>query len=64
MAGSVKTPPTATSTRRAKLSLAADADSLYSDSEPALQPCFAAAIPCYLWGNRGETQMRVWMGRV
>ena len=41
-----------------------DADSLYTDSEPALHPCIAAAIPYYLWGNRGETQMRVWMGRV
>ena len=40
-----------------------DCGSLYTDTAPALTPCRAAAIPYYLWGNRGETQMRVWMGR-
>ncbi len=41
----------------------AGCDELYSDSEPALEHCTASAIPYYLWANRGETQMRVWMGR-
>lgn len=36
-------------------------DSLYSEKEPGLTPCKAVAIPYYLWGNRGENQMRVFM---
>ncbi|MBQ8503900.1 MAG: glycoside hydrolase family 127 protein [Clostridia bacterium] len=36
-------------------------DSLYSSQEPAFIPCTAKAIPYYLWGNRGENQMRVWI---
>ena len=35
--------------------------SLYTDEAPSLTPCKATAIPYYLWGNRGENQMRVWM---
>ncbi len=42
----------------------AESGALYSDEEPALEPCTATAIPYYLWANRGETQMRVWMGRI
>lgn len=34
---------------------------LYSDKKPALTPCIAKAVPYYLWGNRGENQMRVWI---
>ena len=34
---------------------------LYTDEAPVLTPCKAVAIPYYLWGNRGENQMRVWM---
>ncbi len=34
---------------------------LYSDEAPDLTACKAVAIPYYLWGNRGENQMRVWM---
>ena len=41
-----------------------DCAALYSAEEPALTPCTAYAIPYYLWANRGETQMRVWMGRI
>ncbi len=38
-----------------------DSDELYPDTPPALTPCEATAIPYYTWGNRGETEMRVWM---
>lgn len=38
-----------------------DSDELYRDTPPALTPCEATAIPYYTWGNRGETEMRVWM---
>ena len=38
-----------------------DSDELYPDTPPALTPCTATAIPYYTWGNRGETEMRVWM---
>ena len=40
------------------------ADELYTESEPSPIPCRAVAIPYYLWGNRGENQMRVWMCKV
>ncbi len=36
-------------------------DSLYSENEPTYTPCTLKAVPYYLWGNRGENQMRVWM---
>lgn len=36
-------------------------DTLYSDSIPQFTPCTAIAVPYYMWGNRGENQMRVWM---
>lgn len=35
--------------------------SLYSDTPPLYTPCTFKAIPYYMWGNRGETQMRVWV---
>ncbi len=35
--------------------------SLYSENEPIYTPCMLKAVPYYLWGNRGEGQMRVWM---
>lgn len=36
-------------------------DSLYSDEPPVQNFCEATAVPYYIWGNRGENQMRVWM---
>ncbi len=39
-------------------------DSLYSENEPVYTPCTLKAIPYYLWGNRGENQMRVWMNLI
>ena len=36
-------------------------EELYSDNPPAVTPCEATAVPYYTWGNRGETEMRVWM---
>ncbi len=36
-------------------------DALYTDSLPEFTPCTAVAVPYYMWGNRGENQMRVWM---
>ncbi len=41
-----------------------DCEGLYSDSEPVLKRCTATAIPYYLWGNRGENQMRVWLSKI
>ena len=41
-----------------------DTGALYSQNEPESTPGRAVAIPYYLWGNRGENQMRVWMGRI
>ena len=38
-----------------------DSGELYPDTPPATEPCTATAIPYYTWGNRGETEMRVWM---
>lgn len=38
-----------------------DSEELYSDVPPAVTPCEAMAVPYYTWGNRGETEMRVWM---
>ncbi len=42
----------------------ADFDGLYSFSPPQKTPCTAVAVPYYVWGNRGENQMRVWMETV
>lgn len=36
-------------------------DELYSSHKPSETPVTAKAIPYYLWGNRGENEMRVWM---
>ena len=36
-------------------------ESLYSSSKPAFTKEKITLIPYYLWGNRGETQMRVWL---
>ena len=36
-------------------------DSLYSFEPPTEEEITAIAIPYYIWGNRGENQMRVWM---
>ncbi|MCQ2533695.1 MAG: glycoside hydrolase family 127 protein [Clostridia bacterium] len=34
---------------------------LYSDKKPYKKPCKIKMVPYYVWGNRGENQMRVWM---
>ena len=39
-------------------------DSLYSENEPTYTPCILRAVPYYLWGNRGENQMRVWLNMI
>lgn len=39
-------------------------DTLYSESEPTYTPCTLKAVPYYLWSNRGENQMRVWMNNL
>ena len=36
-------------------------DALYSPRRPALEPCTLTLIPYYAWGNRGLSQMRVWI---
>ena len=36
-------------------------DSLYSSSKPTFKNESITLTPYYLWGNRGETQMRVWL---
>ena len=38
-----------------------DREELYSDVPPEVTDCEAVAVPYYTWGNRGETEMRVWM---
>jgi len=38
-----------------------ESDELYSDVPPQVTECEATAVPYYTWGNRGETEMRVWM---
>lgn len=50
-----------TVTLTAKAYRASDCDDLYSSEREIFTPCDAVAIPYYTWGNRGETQMRVWM---
>ena len=39
----------------------AETDGLYTSQKPSQTPCTANAIPYYMWGNRGENQMRVWL---
>lgn len=34
---------------------------LYSFKKPEMSDCRLTAIPYYTWGNRGETEMRVWL---
>lgn len=34
---------------------------LYSEKPPVKEDAVLTAIPYYMWANRGETQMRVWM---
>lgn len=34
---------------------------LYSANAPQKTPCELTAVPYFLWGNRGENQMRVWI---
>lgn len=36
-------------------------DALYSEEPPRAEPASVKAIPYYLWGNRSEGEMRVWM---
>ena len=38
-----------------------NSDSLYSSSKPTFKNESITLTPYYLWGNRGETQMRVWL---
>lgn len=37
------------------------ADGLYSLKKPVREKVRVKAIPYYMWGNRGENQMRVWL---
>ena len=46
---------------RAKAYRAEDCAGLYSFEPERLVPCEAVAIPYYVWGNRGENEIRVWM---
>lgn len=36
-------------------------EGLYTSQKPSRTPYTAQAIPYYMWGNRGENQMRVWL---
>ena len=45
----------------AKAYRVSDCGSLYSSENETLTPCEAVAVPYYTWGNRGESDMRVWM---
>ena len=38
-----------------------DSGGLYSFSEPECENVSIRAVPYYLWGNRGENEMRVWI---
>lgn len=38
-----------------------EAGSLYSTERPKAEPVELTAVPYYTWGNRGLTQMRVWI---
>ncbi len=37
---------------------------LYSFTPPLIEQIAAIGVPYYIWGNRGENQMRVWMDKV
>lgn len=39
----------------------ASSDELYQRCAPEQTSCKIVGIPYYLWGNRGENQMRIWM---
>ena len=41
-----------------------DGGSLYSNVPPEETEITAVAVPYYIWGNRGENQMRVWMDEI
>ncbi|MDD3279023.1 MAG: glycoside hydrolase family 127 protein [Lachnospiraceae bacterium] len=36
-------------------------EALYSDEPPKAESCKVRAVPYYLWGNRSEGEMRVWI---
>lgn len=36
-------------------------EELYTTRRPVDAPCSLRAVPYYVWGNRGENQMRVWI---
>lgn len=36
-------------------------DALYLSQRPEIKNCVLIGVPYYLWGNRGEGQMRVWL---
>lgn len=38
-----------------------DSDKLYTDNPPKTEKVQIKAIPYYIWGNRGQNQMRVWI---
>ena len=38
-----------------------DKDGVYSFSKPKTERVTLRAVPYYLWGNRGENEMRVWI---
>ncbi len=40
-----------------------ECEDLYSRIRPERKSVVLKAVPYYTWGNRGENQMRVWMGR-
>ena len=46
---------------RARGERRAESSSLYSDKKPSFKDEEITLVPYYLWGNRGETQMRVWL---
>ncbi|MBQ8931124.1 MAG: glycoside hydrolase family 127 protein [Ruminiclostridium sp.] len=37
---------------------------LYSFTPPLIEQIAAVGVPYYIWGNRGENQMRVWMDEI
>ena len=55
--------PLSTGTKRLKIKgyIRKTAEGLYSDKKPEIIPAELYAIPYFLWANRGENQMRVWM---
>ena len=45
---------------RTSVNLAAG-EALYTENRPSRKPAQLIAVPYYLWGNRGLSQMRVWI---